>query len=118
MTWMTRQELLRYIRSPGVGKLLELARVREQHREAGEPLPDLFEQERLRVQNLIRGNMRATIYQVVRDALLERGWRIDPNAREDFVGTLKEFLHPKTGRPHTWIEAIEAQDQLDMEAGF
>ena len=45
MTWMTRQELLRYIRSPGVGKLLELARVREQHREAGEPLPDLFEQE-------------------------------------------------------------------------
>ena len=49
------------------------------------------------------------IYEAIKKLLIERGWTIDPNGKEDRYGSTKEFIHPEEGYTCAWIDAIIAE---------
>lgn len=52
---------------------------------------------------------RPAIEKVVRKALLARGWILEPSPELNEEGEKREFLHPKSRQPYTWIEALTTQ---------
>lgn len=60
--------------------------------------------------------MKPSIYETIKAALVERGWKIDESAVENRMGEKNEFLHPETGRAFAWIDAVLVQhEQFDSE---
>lgn len=56
------------------------------------------------------------IYEVIRQALVERGWRIVEAAEENKLGEVHEFAHPETGKTMAWLDAVVAQaDRENVE---
>lgn len=53
-----------------------------------------------------RGSPPKTMYDVVKDALVERGWKIDKDAKENSSCELREFIHPESGKRMPWIDAL------------
>ena len=56
-----------------------------------------------------------SIYDAVKDALVERGWRIDETATETRSRELHEFIDPETGRRMAWLDAIDRQQELEIK---
>jgi hypothetical protein len=54
------------------------------------------------------------IYDVVRDALVERGWEIHAGAIERPDGEVREFVHPVTGKKMAWINALLAEQEREV----
>jgi len=46
------------------------------------------------------------ILEGIKQLLIERGWKIDEDARENAQGELYEFIHPETGRRRAWLGAV------------
>lgn len=55
------------------------------------------------------------IYDDIKAALIKHGWAIDTTATERPDGEVREFVHPKTGRRLAYIDAIQAQMDLEIE---
>ena len=55
------------------------------------------------------------VYDAIKQALVERGWKIDESATETPSGELHEFVHPVTERRRAYIDAILDQGVLDFE---
>ena len=53
------------------------------------------------------------VYEIVKDALIERGWSIDEDAVETKNGELHEFINPRTGAKMAWIDALLKQSDYD-----
>jgi hypothetical protein len=53
------------------------------------------------------------IYEVLRQALFERGWRVDLAAEPNRIGEVLEFIHPETGRAMAWLDAFDAQQRRE-----
>jgi len=53
------------------------------------------------------------IYEAIQGLLVERGWKIEPTAKEDRYGATMEFIHPETGRAMAWIDAILAESDRE-----
>lgn len=47
--------------------------------------------------------------------LQHRGWKIDTTTTENDIGELKEFIHPQTGEKMAWLDAIFAQNEIELE---
>lgn len=54
------------------------------------------------------------IRDVVRAALIERGWKIDETAVETPSGELHEFIDPDTGRRLAWLDAFFRQEEREL----
>lgn len=54
------------------------------------------------------------MYDVVRDALIARGWKIDETAVETRSGELREFIDPDTGRRLAWLDAFFRQEEREL----
>jgi hypothetical protein len=55
------------------------------------------------------------ILEAIRQALIERGWKIDETVVENRGGELHEFIHPETGRRLAWLDAVFAQQDREVE---
>ncbi len=55
------------------------------------------------------------IYDVIKDALIERGWGIDSKIKENESGELLEFIHPVTGKRRAYIDAVLDQGEIEDE---
>jgi hypothetical protein len=55
----------------------------------------------------------APIYEALKAALVERGWGIDPDARESRQGEVAEFVHPETGKRMAWLDALLAEQERE-----
>lgn len=53
------------------------------------------------------------MYDVVKDALVARGWGIDLDAVERADGELREFVHPETGARMAWLDAFWAEQSRE-----
>jgi hypothetical protein len=49
----------------------------------------------------------------IRNALIERGWGIDPDAKENPSGELHEFIHPETRAKRAWLDAVFDQEKRE-----
>ena len=54
-----------------------------------------------------------SIYEALRAALVARGWKLDPDARESRQGELAEFVHPETGKRMAWLDAVMAEHERE-----
>jgi hypothetical protein len=55
------------------------------------------------------------IDEAIRDALIERGWKIDPDAKQNASGELREFIDPQTGTRMAWLDAVLTHRYEDKE---
>ena len=55
------------------------------------------------------------MYEVIKRALVERGWAIDVNAIERPDGELHEFVHPTSCRRMAYLDAIHAEMDRELE---
>jgi hypothetical protein len=53
------------------------------------------------------------IRDTVRQALIDRGWKIDETAVENRAGELHEFIHPETGTRRAWLDAFFDQETIE-----
>ncbi len=64
---------------------------------------------------MIRMNLDGEpIYEAIKHLLIRRGWKIDETAQETRYGELREFVHPETGQKMTYINAIWAQEEIEL----
>ncbi len=54
-----------------------------------------------------------TLDDALRALLIERGWGIDPTAKENASGELHEFIHPETKQRMAWLDALLAEGTRD-----
>lgn len=50
-----------------------------------------------------------SIYDTIKAALIERGWKIDSLVVERQDGEVHEFIHPDTNKKYAWIDAINEE---------
>lgn len=56
-----------------------------------------------------------SIYDDIKLILMSHGWGIDPKAKENSLGEKREFIHPKTKRKFTLIDAVSETDDREVE---
>lgn len=49
------------------------------------------------------------LYDVIKQALVERGWKIDADATENNFGEVREFVHPATSKKLAYVDAVYAE---------
>jgi hypothetical protein len=55
------------------------------------------------------------IEQAIKKLLIERGWGIDANAKQNASGELREFVHPRFQTKLTWLGAIYEQCMIEFD---
>lgn len=58
--------------------------------------------------------MPKPIYDAIKELLVERGWKIDPDAKETRSGILREFIHPEDGHTYAYIDAVLEEGLLEL----
>ena len=53
------------------------------------------------------------ISEIIKEALVARGWAIDETAQPNALGELRQFIHPTTLRRMAWLDAVLSEMDLD-----